>query len=311
MKLKIKFGALDIALGLLLVIAVGVNVWAFTMPETTVDQPAYTSTSPVSTTALRNFSAPKSTSPPPIRKIASAMSYVADGDAGAYTGEVENGVPEGYGEFRANIDAGWSYEGAWHNGLMHGEGVQTYPHSVFQGTFSEGKMNGEFDVYADTTLRYRGGIYDGKLNGQGTLFTATGTLIYEGAFIDDMLDESAGNRTVRGEAFAADCQDMSPTLYDSVMAAGGDAPNTRVHVSGSPIGMSEQNASGTIILAHMDNANYPVALSYRYGIDEPKVAGASKIDAWGVVSGVFSYDEQDGFTSICPLVEVVYLRRDE
>ncbi len=305
MKPRIKFGVLDLVLSLLLLFAVGANVWAYTMPETVVDQQENAAA------AQYGIDAPENTLSPTKRETANAMPYVADGDEGLYTGEIEDGVPEGYGEFSANIDAGWSYSGAWQNGLMHGEGVMTYPNSIFQGTFSEGKMNGDFEVYAGKTLRYRGGIYDGKLNGQGTLFTATGTMIYEGYFVDDMLDESAADRAVRGEEFAVDCQDMSPTLYASIMAAGDDATNTQVHVWGSTVGMSEQKASGTIILAYMDDANYPVALSYRYGIDEPKITGAFGIDAWGVVSGIFTYNEQDGFASICPLIEVVYLRSNE
>ena len=61
---------------------------------------------------------------------------------------------------------------------MHGEGTLTYPDSVFKGTFSEGIMNGEFEVYSEKALGYRGTITNGKLNGQGALYTNTCTLIY-------------------------------------------------------------------------------------------------------------------------------------
>mgnify|MGYP000999950943 CR=1 FL=1 len=77
-----------------------------------------------------------------------------------------------------------------------------------------------------------------------------------------MLDESAANRAARGETFALDCQDMSAVLYDSVMAAGNNPPGTQVHVWGSLLGLSEQNASGTIIIAHMDDADYQIGRAH-------------------------------------------------
>ncbi len=309
MKPKIKFGAFDGVLILLLVAAIAVNVWAYTRSEPVAEQPTYGKESSAGTTVPTRTTAPAKTTLP-IRQTTKTMPYLVDGDEGVYTGEIAAGKPEGSGEFQTS-DTAWSYDGDWHNGLMHGEGTLTYPDSVFKGTFSAGIMNGEFLVYSEKALRYRGTIVAGKLNGQGALYTTTGTLIYEGSFSNDMLDESAANRTARGEAFAVDCQDMSPTLYDSVMAAGNNPPGTRVHVWGSPLGLSEQTASGTIIIAHKDDTDYPIALSYRYGVNESKVTGASAIEAWGVVTGIFVYDEQDGFESICPLIEVVYLQRAE
>jgi hypothetical protein len=264
MKPKIKFGAFDGVLILLLVAAIGVNVWAYTRSEPVAEQPTYGKESSAGTTVPAHTTVPVKTTLP-IRQTTKDMLYLVDGDEGAYTGEIADGKPEGSGEFQTS-DTSWSYDGDWHNGLMHG---------------------------------------------QGAFNTTTGTLIYKGPFSNGMLDESAANRTARGEAFAVDCQDMSPTLYDSVMAAGNNPPGTRVHVWGSPLGLSEQTASGTIIIAHKDDTDYPIALSYRYGVNESKVTEASVIEAWGVVTGIFAYDEQDGFESICPLIEIVYLQRAE
>jgi len=293
MKPKIKFGAFDVVLILLLTAVIGVNVWAYTRFEPIAEQPKYEKESKAENTVPTRTAASRNTTLP-IRQTAKAMPYLVDGDKGVYTGDIEYKIPEGSGEFRANSDPGWSYVGAWHNGLMHGEGTLTYPDSVFKGKFSEGIMNGTFEVYSEKVLRYRGAIADGKLNGQGTLYTTTGILIYEGTFINDMLNESAADLAVRVEAFAAGCKDMGLDRYDSVMTAGVNPPETKVHVWGSPLGLNEQNTSGTIIIAHMDDANYPIALSYRYGVDEPKVTEASTMDAWGVVTGIFSYNERDG-----------------
>lgn len=52
---------------------------------------------------------------------------VVDGESriGKYTGDMENGVPEGYGIFETTNPNGysWHYVGYWHAGLMHGEGA--------------------------------------------------------------------------------------------------------------------------------------------------------------------------------------------
>ncbi|MGI6173524.1 MAG: Ada metal-binding domain-containing protein [Christensenellales bacterium] len=45
--------------------------------------------------------------------------------AGLYTGEIQDGIPSGYGLFTAVNDEGvsWHYIGFWRDGLMHGEGA--------------------------------------------------------------------------------------------------------------------------------------------------------------------------------------------
>ena len=55
---------------------------------------------------------------------------VVDGESriGKYTGNIENGIPEGYGIFVTTNPSGysWHYIGYWKAGLMHGEGGKTY-----------------------------------------------------------------------------------------------------------------------------------------------------------------------------------------
>ncbi|MBR4068300.1 MAG: hypothetical protein IKK08_06715 [Clostridia bacterium] len=53
--------------------------------------------------------------------------YMIDVDrTGLYTGELQNGVPHGYGVFTAVNDSGvsWHYIGEWEKGVMQGEGGQ-------------------------------------------------------------------------------------------------------------------------------------------------------------------------------------------
>lgn len=315
MKAKIRFGIFDIVIGILLLIAITVNIWAYTRPgakakeEPTVpievESSAPEPSEPEADVPHVTESEPRI--PEPVSgETVSGMAFEVDGEEGIYTGEIFNGVPEGHGEFCSNINGAWSYDGQWLGGLMHGSGVLTESNSVFIGSFSEGKMNGEFEVNTDETLRYRGGIYDGKLSGIGSLFTVTGTLIYEGSFVDDMLDESGAERIDRGEVFSQDCIYMNKELYD--LAMGGSEMGTPVYVHGEILRASEQDSTGILMISFMGDISMPVAISYRYGVDEPKATEYSWIDAWGVVTGIYTYDEQpNGIASICPMIEVLYL----
>ena len=62
---------------------------------------------------------------------------------GKYTGEMENGLPEGYGIFVTSNPAGrnWHYIGYWEKGLMHGEGATYWEDGSLEiGTYREGRL---------------------------------------------------------------------------------------------------------------------------------------------------------------------------
>ena len=62
---------------------------------------------------------------------------------GTYTGEMQNGVPHGYGIFEAINSTGlkWHYVGAWLNGAMTGEGAQYWDSGDNQiGLFENGEL---------------------------------------------------------------------------------------------------------------------------------------------------------------------------
>lgn len=60
---------------------------------------------------------------------------------GEYTGDVENGVPHGYGLFSSENSDGvpWHYIGDWSNGVMHGDGLRVWESGYQEnGTFRNG-----------------------------------------------------------------------------------------------------------------------------------------------------------------------------
>lgn len=236
-----------------------------------------------------------------------------DSGEGVYTGEVKDGVPHGQGSFemkKSDNGQSWSYEGQWQNGDIIGEGVMKQGTYVFSGGFRGGLLNGGCEIKDNGVLRYKGMCKDGKLHGQGTLYTRGGTLLFEGAFENDMLVESAADREKRGKAFISECDDMDALMYGVIMD-GKDALDYPVAVWGLPIAMGEQKSTGTIVIGHMGEDDYPVCLLYRYGADEAKMTKDDWINAWGVVIGTYEYKDTDGLTVTCPLVEVVYWNNEQ
>lgn len=231
-----------------------------------------------------------------------------DSGRGVYTGDMRDGVPHGQGRFEMIAsDAGkdWSYEGQWQHGLITGQGVMTQDHFIFSGVFEGGLLNGACEITDEGVLRYAGTCRDGKLHGQGTLYTRTGMLLFEGMFENDMLMENAAARLARGEAFKPQCNDMDPAMYRASLE--GDSQfGTAVAVSGSILGMGDQKAYSTIVIAHMGSPDYPVCLVYRYGVDEPIMTSDDWINAWGVVAGTFQFTDEDGLLVTCPKVEVIH-----
>ena len=127
---------------------------------------------------------------------------------GKYTGEVENGVPHGYGVFVTQNSAGvsWHYVGQWDNGVMSGQGGQYWDTGKSTvGTFENNSMasgemhqNASFNVWVDYRdvvdgcfrgIEYRedGSIFfDGYLEKgtnkykKGTFYTKEGKVFFSG-----------------------------------------------------------------------------------------------------------------------------------
>ena len=85
--------------------------------------------------------------------------------SGEYTGEVDSGVPNGFGVFLADGENSysWHYIGQWQSGLMHGPGAiywsdGSFEHGEYEnGRFVYGTCNydgTETDVFADPTSEY-------------------------------------------------------------------------------------------------------------------------------------------------------------
>lgn len=241
------------------------------------------------------------------RTITVNMAY--DSGEGIYTGEVNSaGAPNGKGSFimvDSDTNTSWSYNGQWADGVITGEGTMTQDDFIFSGSFQSGLLDRYSEIKDHGILRYAGMCKEGQLHGEGTLYTCSGLLLFEGEFDSNMLVESETARHERGTAFQLECADMDDELYDACIAEAGMF-GLPVTVWGFPWAMSEQTAKGTVIIYQMGDEALPVCLVYRYGVDEPKMTSDNWISAWGVVAGVYEFTDGDGLTVTCPKIEVVY-----
>lgn len=151
---------------------------------------------------------------------------------GVYTGEIIDGMPDGYGCFRTTNPEGeaWVYIGEFSNCDMNGQGetfwsVGQYQSGIYKngvlisgteitsdgrkivGTFAnETDQSGGFvKIYgADDVLFYEGGFSNDVANGYGKLYK-DGVLYYEGAFENDRITNGIiynkdGTASVIGDA---------------------------------------------------------------------------------------------------------------
>ena len=102
---------------------------------------------------------------------------------GKYTGQWENGKPNGQGKFVESN--GGVYEGSWENGLRNGQGTFTFSTGAkYEGNWKNGVRTGYGKlIYPDGNI-YEGNWENNKFNGHGK-FTWSSGPVYEGNWIND------------------------------------------------------------------------------------------------------------------------------
>ena len=124
---------------------------------------------------------------------------------GKYTGEVINGVPNGYGVFTAtNLKLlQWHYLGEWKNGEMFGKGGCYYDNGRAEvGTYENGSLV-EGDVYNHTSRHYKVCHTDTDEDGCYRVidYRTDGSLVFDG-YINSSGDYHRGTvYTKDGEVF--------------------------------------------------------------------------------------------------------------
>ena len=127
----------------------------------------------------------------------SDKAYVLDDTDGTYTGDWENGMPEGNGKF-TSISNDYFYNGEWINGLPHGTGELYYEKGNTQmymnGSFFNGNPHGqgymEKHIYSEEgedIISYKGDLSQNGMDGTGVVrYEFNGAyLMLEGEFVNN------------------------------------------------------------------------------------------------------------------------------
>ena len=92
---------------------------------------------------------------------------------GVYTGYLERGIPDGYGELI--YPNGSSYKGTFDGGSIHGQGIFTWPDgSYYEGDYKYGYFHGKGTYHYSNGATYVGDWVKGNREGQGTYTSPDG-----------------------------------------------------------------------------------------------------------------------------------------
>ena len=101
---------------------------------------------------------------------------------GTYSGSLKNGLPDGFGKFSSENNAGtsWTYIGEWDSGHFSGDGFTTYEDGTIKLGIHEDDflINGQILTSSD---RYSGEVKNDLPQGNGIYFLENGCR-YEGSF---------------------------------------------------------------------------------------------------------------------------------
>lgn len=130
---------------------------------------------------------------------------------GTYTGEMEDGVPHGYGCFVREDASGansWIYVGEFEHGIFSGEGITAWlsEGGYDAGTYQDAVIVSGVKRMDDERLRWEGKFNaDGTVEGKAYIY---GNLFFEGTFSD--------NTPIEGTLYDPDTGDvMSSGVYNS------------------------------------------------------------------------------------------------
>jgi len=267
---------------------------------------------------------PAATSPPPAESepqesVTLAVETVTDqtmtlsfafGDrTGSYTGQIVDGLPQGYGTFTTSNSEGtiWYYEGFWEAGHLYGDGTTVWEDGFSEGGWYEDDfLNGEGWESWYGILRYEGGYVDGYYHGQGTYYNYHGEIVYSGTFYYGIIQESAQDRSDRVGAF----KDQSvPCTIDELYDACANEISIRAEVTGEIFQVfyypetDPTSCEIRIYLNGIQDADYVIEINYLLSEGEALPVEGQSVTIWGTTEYLYTYTTYDGVDLTVPQLE--------
>ena len=234
------------------------------------------------------------------------LHFVYGERTGVYSGEILDGLPHGTGTFVTQNEDGlsWTYEGAWENGHMNGEGITVWDDGYKQtGTYANDSLNGQGAEYQDDILLYEGNYLNGIYQGQGKLLNCVGKTIYEGDFSKGYMNETSEARETRLATFMQQCQAIDFEEY---------ANNNQAYIGQDILLTGKlfdvwlyegEEYYGDFLVYEQDNTNNIVSVVYNYSVNETAFQEETMVNIWGTISGMYTYTTEDGRELTVPEIE--------
>ncbi len=230
---------------------------------------------------------------------------------GTYSGEMTGGLPNGQGTFTVinEDDLSWIYVGMWVDGHFSGEGVRTWDDGYSRGgTYAGDQVNGTGWQAWDGNTEYEGSYADSEFNGQGTLYNRYGTLIYSGAFVNGLMQESAEARSARVEAFKAQCAEYP---FQDVFSACENDIELFVQMTGTVYDVdeadygNESNPAWVYLELPPGEDGQMNYVTVRYWMSEGEVLPMTgeEVILWGTTREYYEYEDESGNMWWEPVIE--------
>lgn len=201
---------------------------------------------------------------------------------GLYTGDIQNGIPDGFGVFEAVNDEGeaWHYIGEWETGKMSGEGKAIWDAGDLQiGTFSDNSFE------------------------SGIFLRDPQTNIRVGKYSMEILEALSSGKTpeIRKDSFAT--ADFKKLLRnpDDYMYALTQVDGTILQIIGE-----DPNSCELRIQAADGSGVYYVGMTEYVHLDYNLLVG-DYVTAYGLYVGPYTYNNTDRYTTTLPAIACIAL----
>ena len=238
-----------------------------------------------------------------------SLSFNFGSRTGTYTGDLVDGIPQGYGSFTTTNSDGdiWTYEGEWVDGHMSGNGSTTWDNGYYEiGIYADDAMNGYGQRSYQGIVYYEGNIVNDLPEGQGTLYNDHGEIIFAGEFVGGFIRETADDRNARVGAF----KDQSiPCTRDDLFTACESGSSVRAQFTGTILQVYNYVEGETFNIGYLiyeqgyTDADHIVQVSCNLSEGEAVFAEGDTVTVWGTTEYNEAYTSTDGTDVNAPTLE--------
>ena len=238
-----------------------------------------------------------------------SLSFSFGSRTGTYTGDLVDGIPQGYGTFTTTNTDGyeWTYDGEWVDGHMSGNGSTTWEDGYYEiGVYVDDSMNGYGQKSYLGIVYFEGDIVNDVPEGQGTLYNDHGEIVFSGEFSGGFIRETAEERNARVGAF----KDQSiPCTRDDLYTACESNSSVRAQTTGTIFQVYDYVEGETYSIGYLiyeqgyTDADHIVQVYYNLSEGETVFAEGDTITVWGTTEYNEAYTSIDGTDVTAPTLE--------